>query len=282
MRLLTRQLPENHNLFLFGDLHIGSTLFHKEGFDKMCEMVNGSYKSCSNNYGVAHGDLMESIMIDDPRFQPEATRGDPLIQIEEVVNTLQPIKNRIVVILQGNHEQKLWKFGDITKSIARQINSEYGTYSCHITYTDKNGKVMYKQYATHGSKGVNSYADDVGRRVANMELIIKRHMKDKFGDTILCTKGHSHKLLICKPSEELYLTVNDGGIKQHYRKSKQTDTEIHPDHKWYVNTGSFMRLYGDEDFSGYAERWELNPNELGFAIAVVRDGLIQSVDKIVV
>ena len=56
MRLLTRQLPKDHNLFLFGDLHIGSTLFSEDGFNRMCEMMMASYKSCSNNYGICHGD----------------------------------------------------------------------------------------------------------------------------------------------------------------------------------------------------------------------------------
>jgi hypothetical protein len=263
-------------------MHIGSTMFHEEGFEELCSMMNGSYKSCTNNYGVCHGDTMETIMIDDYRYRPETTKGDPMYQMNRVVEYMQPIKNKLIVICSGNHEDKLWRFGDITKKIADDLGTESATGGCHITYKDKDGKIMYKHYAIHGSKSINSTADDPVRQWSNMKLSLKRHLHDKFGDTILCSKGHTHKLITTSPSRELYMKVVNGKIKQSYKKSSQTADQIHKDHRYYVNTGSFMRLYGDDNVTGYAERWELSPVELGFAICVVRDGIIQGVDKIVI
>ena len=55
---------------------------------------------------------------------------------------------------------------------------------------------------------------------------------------------------------------------------------IHPDHRWYCNTGSFLRLYG-MGISSYAEIGEYDPVELGFCVARVRDRIIQGIDKVV-
>ena len=56
---------------------------------------------------------------------------------------------------------------------------------------------------------------------------------------------------------------------------------IHPDHRWYVSAGSFLKLY-EEGVSGYAEIGEYDPVELGFAIARVRNQKIVWVDKVTV
>lgn len=112
-----------------------------------------------------------------------------------------------------------------------------------------------------------------------MELILKRHLKHKFGDCLLMSMGHTHKLLICSPNPELYLTDDGSQITQKYTRSDKADGYIHPDHRWYINTGSFLKLYGD-GVSGYAERAGYDPVELGFIVVMVRDRKIVDVRKV--
>lgn len=113
-----------------------------------------------------------------------------------------------------------------------------------------------------------------------MELIIKRHLKFKAGDCITMSKGHTHKLIVCQPKSELYLVDDGHEIVQKYTKSDKTGGYIHPDHRWYINTGSFLKLYGD-GVSGYGELFEYDPIELGVAVIMVRNQKIDGVRRIV-
>ena len=70
------------------------------------------------------------------------------------------------------------------------------------------------------------------------------------------------------------MTAN--GLIQHYTGYDQNAPYIHPDNRWYVNTGSFCRLYV-EGVSGYAERAGYDPMEIGFPVLRVRDGKIQGI-----
>lgn len=287
MKLIQKTLPPDHNIFHFGDLHDGSTLSSQSGWDKLCEMMNSEYDGCKNNYGIEMGDDIEAILVDDKRFSPEKLK-DPLTgksepltltQIDRAVKIREPIKDKLLCKLIGNHERKLWRFGDITENICEKLGVDYGTYTAKITIKDKDGKLMYKIYATHGFKQITSTADDPNRRHSNMQIILKRHLKFKAGDCAVMVKGHTHKLMVCKPESELYLIDDGKKIKQAYTSWGQDESYIHPDARWYGNTGSFLRLYG-KDISGYAEIFELDPTELGFLVLKVREKRIVSLDPI--
>jgi len=283
MQYITKQLPKDHNLFLFGDDHEGSRLRYDEGWRELVDMMHSSYKSCSNNYGLHHGDFAEFIQTDDKRYSFEVTQGNPQAQMEAAEVNIRPIASKLVCMLDSNHPRTLHRFGDLSAMLCKALNVPYGTYSCRMSYVDKEGKLMYKHYATHGRKGINSSADDPLRQRANMKLSLKRHLKAKAGDCVVMSKAHTHKLLVCEPEPELYLTDTDGVLHQHYTKPDQTAQYIPHHQRYYINTGSFLKLYPETGgYSGYGELAEYDPHELGFVILVVRDGIIQSADKIVI
>jgi hypothetical protein len=283
MQLLTKVLPDNHNLFHFGDLHDGSVLSSRKGWNKLLDMMNSEYDGCSSNYGVDGGDMMEAILVDDVRFSPEKlTESLPLEQRKEAIKLREPIRDKLLAILLGNHEYRLWKYGNMTKDICEALGVDYGTYSAKITIEHKGGwlhkgnNLMYKIYETHGYKNISSIADDPIRRQSNMQLILKRHLKRKAGDCAVMIKHHCHKLLLCKPEEELYLVDDGEKVKQAYTHWGQAEPYIHPDARWYGSAGSFLKLYG-KGISGYAEIMEYDPVELGFLITKVRDRKIVDV-----
>jgi hypothetical protein len=279
MQIIQRPLPLDHNLFLFGDDHEGTTLRHDEGWKLLVKMMLSEYAGCSNNFGLDHGDAVDFIPSSDKRWYESEESCKCLDQIEKAIEHRKPIKEILVALLDGNHPMQYHRFGNVTLKICKALGIEYGTYSAHITYLRRSGVPMYRQYATHGFGSIRSNADDTIRQDANKKLSLKRKLKNKFADVVLCTMGHTHKLLIAEPTKELYLNCNQK-ISQHYTTSHQADEYIPPDHRWYVNTGSFLRLYG-KGFSGYAERAGYDPLELGFAIARVRNGVIQGIDKII-
>ena len=279
MQLITKQVPMDFNLFLFGDDHEGSVLRHDEGWEKLVDMMLHKYDGCKNNIGVDHGDIVEAIPNSDPRYFDLAEKDKILDQIDNAVKNRERIKNLLAVIMDGNHPDKYWRYGNITKKICERLGVPYGTRSAHITYRKKNGSTMFRHYAVHGYRSITSTADDPIRQLSNMQLILKRHLKNKFADCALMSKGHTHKLIVSRPSERLYMTATNR-IHQNYTDYDIAARYIHPDHRWYVNTGSFLRQFA-LGWSGYGEVAEYDPLELGFAIAKIRDGQIIDIERIV-
>jgi hypothetical protein len=103
-------------------------------------------------------------------------------------------------------------------------------------------------------------------------------------DCIVQAKAHSHKLIVCEPETSLYLYDDGKKVKSSYTGAGEGSRRfIPPDARWYLNTGSFYRLYGDEPgISGYAEMAEYAPVELGYTIIECRDGKVVNVRKVVV
>lgn len=280
MKLITKQLEDNHNIFHFGDLHDGSVLSSQGGWQKLIKLMNSKYDGCSNNYGIDGGDMIEAILVDDKRFsEDKLTEPLPLAQMNEAIKKREPIKDRLITILMGNHERKLWRFGNITKDVCEKLGVEYGTYTAKISIVDAAGNLMYKIYETHGSKSITSTADDPVRREANLRLILKRHLRRKAADCAVMVKHHVHKLLVCTPEKELYLVDDGKVIRQRYTGWGQNEEYIHPDARWYGCAGAFLRLFG-KDTSGYAEIMEYDPVELGFLVTKVRKKKIVAVEPV--
>jgi len=282
MKIIRQTVPENFNLFLFGDKHEGSIMSHQSGWETLLHMMNSSYKGVKSNFGWESGDEIEAILVDDPRYDIGTSKTDSILkQMDQAVADRAEMKGKLIGMNLGNHPDKLKNFGNITEEICNRLGITYGTWTSKITYVTKKGKLLFKHFATHGAGTVNSNADDPKRRTTNMELALKRKLKFMSGDAVLNSMGHTHKLLICKPDPELYIVDNGKELKQKYTAPNPTAEYIHPDLRWYINTGSFYKLFGD-GISGYGEKAGYAPVELGFAIVRVRNGAIEGIDKIVV
>jgi hypothetical protein len=230
------------------------------------------------------GDEQEAYWIDDPRYNPVILESSPLQQQAQVIKDFLPIaKNkRLITILYGNHSHRLYpKVGDITADTCEKLKIVYGGFSCVVAFVDKLG-TQFKGFFTHGRRLIRSIADDPVRRLANEKLQLKQHLKNKFGDTLLMAKGHCHRLIIAEPHESLYLMTDHAQIKGKYTHSAHKDYKfIHPDHRWYCATGSFLKTFG-ENVSSYSEMGEYDPQELGYAVVTVHDRQITNIRKVVI
>lgn len=224
--------------------------------------------------------MVEAIMVDDPRFSADQLKEDlPQEQLDRAIKEREPIKKMLLAILMGNHERKLWRWGNITAKACKELGVEYGTYTAKISIVDKHGDLMYKFFETHGSKTINSTADDPIRKESNERLMLKRKLKFKAGDCAIMIKHHAHKLIVTPPKRELYLIDDGKEIKQRYTGWGQNEEFIHPDARWYGCAGAFLRLYGD-GISSYSEIGEYDPVELGFLVTKVRKKKIVAVEKV--
>lgn len=275
MELLTAKLPATHRVLFVGDLHYGSRSRHAKGWERVLRRL----KEEENTFVVLMGDMMESIMVDDPRFSTDVhdAREVPLMIAESVAADLAEINTKVLSILTGNHELKLIKFGDLTKFIAKQAKVPYGGWCSKIAVrTDKN---HYKILATHGNLSVRSRADDPLRRRVNEELMVKRRLQGLAGDCAVMATGHCHKLLTVRPTHELFMIDNGKHLTAKYTKGVQNGEYIDPNLRWYMATGSFMKtnLIGGIT---YSERFMLDPVQLGYAELVVEDGKIIRTEEI--
>jgi len=280
MDILDFAVPANYELILFGDNQEGNILSYKKGYQQAIQYI----LDAKNRFALHMGDEMEAFWISDPRYDPAILQTDPLSQQKTVVKDLAPLAKakRLITILRGNHTDKLYPMiGDITKNTCEdKLHIPYGGWSCVVKLNDKNG-LQFKGYFTHGRKLIRSVADDPIRNLANLQLQLKQHLKYKFGDALLMAKAHTHRLIVSDPRSQLYLTTEPGeGIKEKYTHFRTTGY-IHPDHRWYCNTGSFLKTFG-ENVTSYSEKYEYDPVELGYIVVEVRDRLIINVRKVVV
>lgn len=295
MQIIRKKVPYNFNLFLVGDQHIGTILSNTPGWIDMVHMVNSEIDGVKTNYVVDHGDALEAIDTTDKRFDmmtigredengniiTDMRYSQILRQAQQAVLDRQEIRKNLITILKGNHEHKLLRYGGFIEDyICERLNVQYGTYSCVIEYVDRNDNLMFKHYAHHGFGTIRSIAHPYKRRLTNKKISLMQKFDNKFGDCLLNSCGHTHQLLICEPEPILYMSTDGKKIKQRYTKPSKVHGYIDPSHRWYVNTGSFLKTYG-MGVDGYGERKGYDPVELGFVIVKVRDRTIQSIEKVV-
>ena len=69
------------------------------------------------------------------------------------------------------------------------------------------------------------------------------------------------------------MTYDENDIQQNYKEGDQSARYQHPDHRVYLNTGTFRKTYA-RGISDYAEMAMYDPVVLGFPVVVVRGGKI--------
>ena len=280
MKLINVVLPPTHDLVLFGCTHEGSVLQYKQGVQKTIDYILKK----ENRYAAHLGDTIEAIAVDDPRYDPHTSNQPiPLLQADAAIEVLTPIKDRLLTVLLGNHEDKSTKFGNLSEYIAKALGVEYGTWTCKLIVKDDEGNIMYKVYLVHGfsKKHLSSNAKDYDQRIANLKAAMKMMLKEKASDCVLMAMAHYHLMLLAEPVNKLYLIDNGTELKQKYLTEVMKADYLDPDQRWYVCVGSYYKTYA-MNIDSYAEKAGYDPRELGFMVAHVENKKMVSVKPMVV
>ena len=238
MKVIKIDLPDDLKqieIHTFADEHIGDEHSDIKRVLQRIEYV----KNTPNAYCILNGDIIDN-----------ATRtsiGDiytqvfnPMEQLKRAVELFEPIKDKILCITHGNHENRSYKKEgmNISNLIATQLGLadrytptsavlfvRLGKGSSHTRFA----KILYTFYVLHGNGGGRKEGAKA-IRLADMAGII---------DTDIYIHSHTHLPMI---------------MKQAYHRIDNRNSVVARVDKLFVNTASNL------DYGGYGEAGEFKPN----------------------
>ena len=239
MYKITKELSfaEEIELVFFGDLHYGSETCKIKAFKDMIEYI-AKTKNC---YCAAMGDMLEAILPKDKRFEVSRKNRYKVIDecVADITKMLKPIKDKILFMLTGNHEYKLYAegYGDPILRIANELEVPYSGYSGFIKLRLPREKTHNRSiviYAHHGTIAGRKKGSVINR----VEALPQTY------DADIYLVAHSHKLWGTVEKRTSW-----SGVK----------------YLVFGNTGTFSETVeaGDDNIS-YAERAMYPPAKLGY------------------
>jgi hypothetical protein len=227
------------------------------------------------------GDYGECINAKDDRFDYASIDPNymtPVEQYEEVTNHFMSIRDKIITVLDGNHEYNFYtRTGHhYARKMATDLDVAYGTFSSYIRLkmrrevnnNDRAG-ANFNIYAHHGWSGARS---DGGAVNSIYDL------RNKFNDCHLYIMGHLHHKIGAEPPKvQVY-------VPDVYKRDGNYNPMIREFVQHFVWSGSYVKLYEDNPKgSSYAERKGYNPSALGSPIIEVKPNRVDGTtsDKMV-
>lgn len=219
-----------------GDLHIGDPLFDEKKLKRMLEWIRKE----PNTFVILMGDILNC-----------ATKNSVSDTYSEIQNPqqakkyagelLDPVKDRILGSIDGNHEFRIWKESgvDIAEDLAERLDCPYGKEGLLINIKmgregNLNHAINYSIYCTHGT--------GAGRTIGAKANTLKRASEIVLADVYII--AHIHFM----QSYADYYYVPDVIHKR-----------VITHKRLYISSSSFL------DWGGYAETKMLPPNKIGAA-----------------
>lgn len=273
-------LGSNYKLFMWGDIHegAGEDIIDYNAIEKCIKIL----KAGKSRYLVLGGDLIETISPHDIRYNIIAHKDRISKQKETIINLFNPVADKILWILCGNHEYKMLNIMDICSDIANAWDTQYGGFMCRAFMPS------FKIFDWHSTIHVNPKAGDHRQIQTNREISIKRALRTKAGDCLVMALHHIHQLIIHTPDYSRVEIMDDGKkLLQYYTKEKVSlkineNIEFIPeDYRWYLACGSAKRLFANpsnksEKLIPWEETIDLTPTEIGcIKLTVKNDKLIE-------
>lgn len=225
-------------IILLADWHFGARECNLKIVKKQIEELYAP-----DTYGICMGDLMENATTGS--IGDTYTSLSPMEQLFEVKNMLEPVKNKIICGVIGNHENRSYKTEglDLMRFLFRELGIEdkYNKESIlvflrvgetigrgHSGKNEAKSQICYTIYTSHGNSG--------GRLPG-----AKANALSRMGQIVncdVCLLAHSH----------LPLGFRDTTFEVNYGNSSVAEKET-----LYVNASSTL------SHGGYSEQSQLRP-----------------------
>ncbi len=222
------------------DLHIGDPQSDYKSILDRIEYI----RKTPNAYCILDGDLMDTAIASSIGDTYSANL-QPMEQLKQCVKIFEPIKDKILAVLPGNHENRVYKSDglDLTEIMCNQLGipNRYSPTTALLfirfgkqSSNRHNRPFLYTAYVTHGSGGGRREGGKVNR-LADLASIV---------DTDIYIHAHTHLPLIFKES--------------FYRVSGSNSSVAMVD-KLFVNTAASLNYGGYGDRMGYKPASKRSP-----------------------
>jgi predicted phosphodiesterase len=244
MQVVKVDLPREFSMVkiqIGADWHIGDA-FCK--MDEVMEQINDVRENPAT-YIILNGDLMNNATKTSVS-DCYAEQVTPMKQLETAVELLRPIKDKILLMTSGNHEDRTWKEDgiDLSGLIARELGiyKRYSKTSAILFLgvgkgisRNHNAQITYSFYINHGSGGGRKEGAKA-IRLADMASII---------DADCYIHSHTHLPMIMRQG--------------FYRSCVPKKTITYVD-KLFINTASKL------GYGGYSEKYEFKPSSTSMPV----------------
>jgi predicted phosphodiesterase len=234
---------KNIEIIVIGDLHIGDKLFNKKKFLEMRDYI----KNTENCFCILNGDLINNATKNSVSdiYNEELS---PMQQINVLLDYLEPIKDKILVATNGNHEFRSFKESgiDIMAIVMRELrlSDRYAedSYYLFLYFGEKNqgrkAPMVYTIYGKHGLGGGGTPGGKINKLVKMSETC--------FAD--LYVISHMHQPIA---------TSLDFIIPDYANQSLNQKTM------------KFLMSNSCLEFGGYGERFNLRPASTDYTKAIL-------------
>lgn len=247
MKTLSVNLPTikgKLELIVIGDAHIGSANFNEALFKSTIDYILEE----ENRYVILNGDILECAFKDS--VSDVYTGMSPSVSLGYAVRLLEPIKDRIICSIGGNHDHdRSMKQVDI--SYAQQLAVMLGIadkfsadsvvifISAHNGVKGHNGKnAHYTVFCSHGNNGGGGTMGSKANALEKMSLSVP--------NADIYVHSHTHAPVVFK---DTYMGIDD---KNKVLSQKE---------RLYVNTNSYLRWE-----NSYGEKKLLRPQSMSVPI----------------
>jgi predicted phosphodiesterase len=222
------------------DLHIGDNMCDFKSVMERIEYI----RSTPNVYCILDGDLMDTA-IASSIGDTYGANLQPMEQLKMCVRIFEPIKDKILAVLPGNHENRVYKSDglDMTEVMCSQLGipEKYSPTTALLfirfgrqSSNRHNRPFLYTAYVTHGSGGGRREGGKVNR-LADLASIV---------DADIYVHAHTHLPVVFKES---------------FFRVSGSNSSVALVEKLFVNTASSLNYGGYGDRQGYKPSSKKSP-----------------------
>lgn len=173
-----------------------------------------------------------------------ASSHSPMQQLELCVKLFAPIKDKILAVVGGNHENRIYKSDgiDITQLMCNElgIGDRYASTTAMLfirmgtAARDQRRKLRYTLYMTHGSGGGRKEGGKINR-LADLAGIV---------DADIYVMAHVHQ---------------PASFRNTFFRSDTINSQVHQVEHLFVNTAAWLSYGGYGDKAGFKPASTINP-----------------------
>lgn len=225
MKIIKRDLEKNIDKLIIipiSDVHIGDKTANLKAFKEALERI----KNEPNTYTILNGDLC-NIALKNSKSDVYSDELTPMEQVLRILNFLEPIKDKILVMSNGNHEDRITKDTsiDVLYLVAKQLHLEqiyspswwylYLSFGHNAAKGDKR-PMLYTLTGYHGSGSAQTTGAKANKvkkmsQVVLADCYIMSHVHEPITTKgVIFAPDYQHKTIVKK---EMYYCISNAFVE---------------------------------------------------------------------